>query len=242
MKNTVYSYTIALEGNDIDVKTARGLKNGDKLTLERVTDQLDTYEIVVSTEKGGALDMLGYVESVAVAPFMDDGGLSVLSAQVTSVQTQDGPTRARDMTYINFDVEYSYDENVIVPFCSGYDINGFMPQNNTMLALCIYRLLDYNEEIITQTHLNRYEFEVDMDDDTRQFFDVEWKDEDYMFQSEVLFNETFTKCRVRSKIYSDSDEIMLETDIQDAEVMLTFVNHVRIFNDEKPLTDCEVEL
>ena len=77
---------------------------------------------------------------------------------------------------------------------------------------------------------------------TKEFFDIDWKDEDYMFQGEVLFNETFTKCKVRSKIYSDSDSIALETDALDAETLLTFVNHQRIFSDEKALTDCEVEL
>ena len=242
MKKTVYSYTISLEGNDMDAKTARGLKSGDALKLERVTDSLDTYEIVVSTADGRELDMLSYAESVATAPFIDDGSLVVNSASVTEVRVKEGPSRAKDMTYVTFGVEYSYDEQVLQPFCSGYDIYGFMPQNNTMLALCIYRLLDYNENIITQTHLNRYEFEVDMDDDTKQSFDVDWSDEDYMFQSEVLFDETFTKCKVRSKIYSDSGSIPLETDGQMAEVMLTFVNHLRIFGDENPLTDCEVEL
>ena len=242
MNRTVYSYTIALEGNDFDAKTAQSLKAGDGLCLERVCDELDTYEIVVSTTDGRQLDMLSYAESVGIAPFIDDGSVEILSAQVDSVQVKQGPSRAKDVTYLTFSVEFGYDETAVESFCGGYDVCGFMPQDNTMLALCLYRLLDYNENIITQTHLNRYEFEVDMDDDTKQFFDVEWQDEDYMFQSEILFNETFTKCKVRSKIYSDSDEILLESDLQDAEVMLTFVNHVRIFNDEKALTDCEVEL
>jgi hypothetical protein len=242
MKNIKYSYTISLEGNDIDVKSARTLKAGDALTLERVNDELDTYEIVVSSADGRQLDMLSYDESVGIAPFMDDGSVSVVLAQVTAVTVKEGPSRAKDITEILFSVEFSYDETAVEPFCGGYDINGFMPQDNTMLALCLYRALDYGENIITQTHLNRYEFEVDMDDDTKQFFDIDWQDEDYMFQGEVLFNESFTKCKVRSKIYSDSHNIPLETDALDAETLLTFVNHLRIFNDEKALTDCEVEL
>ena len=242
MNKTVYSYTISLEGNDFDAKTAQSLKAGDSLCLERVTDELDTYEIVVSTADGKQLDMLGYDESVGIAPFIDNGSVEIVSAKVESVQVKQGQSRAKDVTHLTFGVEFAFDETAVEPFCGGYDVCGFMPKDNTMLALCLYRLLDYNENIITQTHLNRYEFEVDMDDDTKQFFDVEWKDEDYMFQSEILFNETFTKCKVRSKIYSESDEIMLETDAQDAEVMLTFVNHVRIFDDEKAVADCEVEL
>ena len=194
MNTTVYTYTISLEGNDMDVKTARSLKAGDTLCLDRLTDELDTFEIVVSTADGKQLDMLSYAESVALAPFIDDGSVNILSAQVTKVAAKDGATRAKDMTYITFAVEYEYDENAVQPFTSGYDISGFMPQDDTMLALCIYRLLDYNEDIITQTHLNRYQFEVDMDDDTKQFFDIDWdEDEDYMFQCEILFNETITK-------------------------------------------------
>ena len=242
MKNITYSYTISLEGNDIDVKYARTLKAGDALTLERVNDELDTYEIVVTSAEGKQLDMLSYDESIGIAPFIDDDTLSVVSATVTDVTVTEGASRVKDITEISFDVEYSYDETALEPFTGGYDVSGFMPQDNTMLALCLYRALDYGENIITQTHLNRYEFEVDMDDDTKEFFDIDWKDEDYMFQGEVLFNETFTKCKVRSKIYSDSDNIVLETDALDAETLLTFVNHQRIFGDEKALTDCEVEL
>ena len=243
MSTISYSYTISLEGNDMQAKAARSLKAGDALCLDRITDELDTYEIVVSTPDGKQLDMLTYAESVALAPFIDDGSVKVVSAQVVQVTAKDGASRAKDMTYITLCVEYEYDETAVEPFTSGYDINGFMPNDDTMLALCIYRLLDYNEDIITQTHLNRYEFEVDMDDDTKQFFDISWNDdEDYMFSCEILFNETFTKCKVRSKITSDSNEFALETDADMAQTILTFVNHLRIFNDEKPLTDCEVEL
>lgn len=243
MNTTVYTYTISLEGNDMEAKAARSLKAGDALCLDRITDELDTFEIVVSTCDGKQLDMLTYAESVALAPFIDDGSVKIVSATVENVSTKDGVSRAKDVTYITFKVEYEYDENAVEPFTSGYDISGFMPTDDTMLALCIYRLLDYNEDIITQTHLNRYEFEVDMDDDTKQFFDVEWdEDEDYMFCCEILFNETFTKCKVRSKIISDSGETAVETDDEMAQTMLTFVNHLRIFNDEKPLTDCEAEL
>ena len=65
------------------------------------------------------------------------------------------------------------------------------PKEDAIFSLCLYRILDYNMPIITQTHLNRYEFEVDMDDDTKMYFDIPFDDEDYFFTVEILFNETF---------------------------------------------------
>ena len=114
MNRTVYSYTIALEGNDFDAKTAQSLKAGDGLCLERVCDELDTYEIVVSTTDGRQLDMLSYAESVGIAPFIDDGSVEILSAQVDSVQVKQGPSRAKDVTYLTFSVEFGYDEEWIL--------------------------------------------------------------------------------------------------------------------------------
>ena len=240
--NTIsYSYTISLEGNDMQTKAARSLKAGDALCLDRITDELDTYEIVISTPDGKQLDMLTYAESVALAPFIDDGSVKVVSAEVVQVTAKDGASRAKDMTYITLCVEYEYDETAVEPFTSGYDINGFMPKDDTMLALCIYRLLDYNEDIITQTHLNRFEFEVDMDDDTKVFFDIPFDDEDYFFTVEILFNETFTKCRMASRVYSETKQYLMPVDEHTADVMMTFINHVRIFNDEKTITECEID-
>ena len=73
MQNTKFKYTISLQGNDMDVKAAKALKSGDKLDLKRVWDEYDTYEIVVYTEKGEGLDMLGYAESVGIAPSLANG-------------------------------------------------------------------------------------------------------------------------------------------------------------------------
>ena len=243
MNTVTFRYTITLVGNDLDAKTAQALSAGDSLVLSRVEDEYDTYEIVVSTSDGKALDMLGYEESVGIAPFIDSGVAKILSAQVEKVTTTQGKSRATDETCVELAVEFRYDEQQLTVFRGGYDdVPAFMPTEDALYSLCLYRLLDYGMDIITQTHLNRYLFEVDMDDDTKQFFDIDWQDEAYMFQGEVLFNESFTKCKVRSKIYSDSENIPLETDALDAETLLTFVNHLRIFNDEKALTDCEVEL
>ena len=242
MNTVTFRYTITLVGNDLDAKTAQALSAGDSLVLSRVEDEYDTYEIVVSTSDGKALDMLGYEESVGIAPFIDSGSAKILSAQVESVTTTPGKSRATDETCVEFAVEFWYDEQQLTVFRGGCDdIPAFMPTEDALYSLCLYRLLDYGMDIITQTHLNRYLFEVDMDDDTKQYFDFEWDDEDWFFATEILFNESFTKCKVRSRLYSDSGEVTMPCDEDSAQTMLTFVNHLRIFNDENPINDCEVE-
>lgn len=242
MNQTTFKYTISLEGNDIDAKAAKALKKGDSLQLKRVCDRYDTFEIVVYTEKGEGLDMLGYAESVGIAPFIDNGSAKILSATVTEVETVDGATHAADTTQVNFDVVFEYDDEYLAPFGGGYDETmAFMPKGDAIFSLCLYRILDYNLPIITQTHLNRYEFEVDMDDDTKMFFDIPFDDEDYFFTVEVLFNENFTKCRMSSRVYSENKQYIMPVDEHTADVMMTFINHVRIFGEQEPVTECEID-
>lgn len=242
MQNTTFKYTLSLQGNDIDAKAAKNLKQGDKLELKRVWDEFDTYEIVVYTENGDGLDMLGYAESVGIAPFMDNGSVNVVSAVVSDVEIVEGASRAKDITNVHFEVVFAYDDEILAPFGGGYDETmAFMPKNDAIFSLCLYRLLDYNMPIITQTHLNRYEFEVDMDDDTKMFFDIPFDDEDYFFTVEVLFDETFTKCRMSSRVYSESKQYLMPVDEHTADVMMTFINHLRIFNEEKSITECEID-
>ena len=242
MKNTVFKYTIGVEGNEMEAKVAQALKKDDELVLSRVHDTLDTYEIVVSTQDGTDLDMLGYVESIGIAPFMDKELVKVKSAKVTSVDVVPGQTHAKDVTYVNFDVDFAYEDSILAPFGGGYDETmAFMPKGDAIFSLCLYRILDYNMPIITQTHLNRYEFEVDMDDDTKMFFDIPWDDEDYFYTVEILFNETFTKCRLSGRIYSETKQYLIPCGEHIADVLLTFLNHVRIFNDQDPVTECDVE-
>ena len=83
--------------------------------------------------------------------------------------------------------------------------------------------------------------EVDMDDDTKVYFDIPFDDEDYFFTIEILFNETFTKCRMASRVYSETKQYLMPVDEHTADVMMTFINHVRIFNEEKSITECEID-
>lgn len=240
--NTTFRYTLTITGNDLDAKTAQALSAGDALTLDRVDDQYDTFEIVVSTADGKNLDMLTYAESVGTAPFIDSGSAKIVAAQVEKVTVKPGKSRATDQTVVEFAVDFEYDEQQLTVFCGGFDlVPAFMPKDDALYSLCLYRMLDYGMDIITQTHLNRYEFEVDMDDDTKQYFDFEWDDEDWFFATEILFDQSFSRCKVRSRLYSESRQVALSCSQQDAQTMLTFVNHLRIFNDEDRIDDCEVE-
>lgn len=242
MEKTTFKYTLALEGNDMETKVAKALKKGDELLLQRVYDEFDTYEIVVSTKDGKGLDMLGYAESIGIAPFLDNGLAEVVSATVTEVATEEGESRAKDITYVSFDAVFAYDEECLAPFGGGYnETMAFMPKDDAIFSLCLYRILDYNMPIITQTHLNRYEFEVDMDDDTKVYFDIPFDDEDYFFTVEILFNETFTKCRMASRVYSEIKQYLMPVNEHTADIMMTFINHHRIFNDEKSITECEID-
>ena len=240
---TKTQYTLSVEGNDIDAKTAQNLKVGDSLSLKRVDDSADTFEIVVCTDEGKELDMLSYEESVGIAPFLDDGSVKALSAKVLGTKVIPGATRAKDITKINFEVNFEYDGEALELFCGGADsVFAFMPKTNPLYSLCLYRLLDYGEDIITQTHLNRYVFEVDIDGDTMQYVDFDFgEDKDYFFVSEILFNGQFNRCRVKCRIECDGESFEYPCDGTVAEVMLTFVNHLRIFNDEEPLGDVVID-
>ena len=103
------TYKLYISGNDLDAKAAQKLKAGDELKLVRLDDELDTYEILITTREGKELDMLSYQESIGIAPFLDNGDLNFISATVVSSQVNPGKTRAKDETVVAFDVLYEYD-------------------------------------------------------------------------------------------------------------------------------------
>ena len=100
------TYKLYISGNDLDAKAAQKLKAGDELKLVRLDDELDTYEILITTLEGKELDMLSYQESIGIAPFLDNGDLNFISATVVSSQVNPGKTRAKDETVVAFDVLY----------------------------------------------------------------------------------------------------------------------------------------
>ncbi|MEG2081743.1 MAG: hypothetical protein RR011_00770 [Oscillospiraceae bacterium] len=240
MAQATFKYSLLIEGNDIDAKNAQRVKLGDSLLLKRMEDEFDTFEMVICTDSGKELDMLSYPESVGIAPFLDDGTLKIVDITVTNAMLALGKTRSRDKTHIGFTITFQYDETCLREFLGGSNVAGFMPTQDLFYALCLYRILDYDEEIVTRTHKNRYEFEVDLDEDTQPFFEVPFGKGNYFYQAAALFNEDFTQCKMSCKIYSDSEEYPLELSENDCDQFLLLINHYRIFEDEDPIKACEI--
>ena len=245
MEYCTFDYKITAEGADLDAKALQKLSAGQPLTLERVYDREDTWEITVNRE-GKTLGMLDYADCVGIAPFMDDDSLMIKSAGVTSVSVKNGKTRAKDVTRLNFAVEYRYDENLLKPYTGKSSKKGFVPDYDAMAAMAVYRVLDGQDDIVMkQTHLNRYLRQIPVSGRVRrQFFDGDFTDGSYNFCCEVLFDEKFTKCKISANIYNaeNDDEYDAELDEREKQTALTLVNHCRIFSGEDPLgDDIEVE-
>ena len=107
-----HTYRLQFEGNDLDAKDVQKLTTGESLTVERLRDEEDTYDILVKTGRGRELDMLSYGESLGIAPYLDDGSLSVAGAHVEDVSVRQGKTRSRDVTSLVFSIEYEYGEGL----------------------------------------------------------------------------------------------------------------------------------
>lgn len=240
MTQAVFLYSITIDGGEIDAKTAQKLTARDSLSLSRLMDELDTFEIVVSTAEGKELDMLSYPESVCLAPFIDEGSLRIVCATVASVNVFRGKTHAQDTTKVSFEVTLEYDESLLKVFNSGSGVKGFLPLEDNFYCLCLFRLLDYSLPIINQTHLNRYEFEVDIDDDSSVFFDLDLTEGDFFYTAEALFNEDFTQCKMCSKIHGGDKQFPIDMEQSDCERFLELINHYRIFEDEDPIENCEI--
>ncbi len=231
------NYFITLEGNDLDVKNVQKLKTGDKLKLGRVEDGEDTFEITVSTQADKMIDLLAYCDSVGVAPFMDEGSVTVESAIVDKVDVKPGKSRAKDRTTLYFTVEYSYDE-LLVPYTGESGVFGFIPDDDIVLATAVHSVVDSGSDIVmNQPYLNMYDMEKEITQQLRPVFaDMGLKDDTrYRFYCRVLFDEKFEKCRVWATILSAEDEIELELSQLEKQSALTFVNHLRIFGGETPV-------
>lgn len=234
------SYFITLEGNDLDVKNVQKLKTGDSLKLGRVEDGEDTFEITVSTSTDKMIDLLAYCDSIGIAPFMDDGSLSVQSATVDRVDVKQGKSRAKDKTTLHFTVEYSYDEEVLSPFTQD-GIFAFIPKDNVILAMGIYNVINSGEDMVMrQPYLNMYDMQVKLTAEMKTVLPEVDADKNGDFYAMVLFDEKFEKCKVNAKITRGDDEFELELTEYEKQSALTFVNHLRIFNGETPI-DCVIE-
>lgn len=234
------SYYITLEGNDLDVKNVQKLKAGDSLKLGRVEDGEDTFEITVSTIADKMIDLLAYCDSVGIAPFIDDGSLTVQSATVDRVDVKPGKSRAKDRTTLHFTVEFSYDEEILMPYTQGA-ISAFVPKDNIVLSMGIHHVVNSGEDMIMrQPYLNMYDMQVKLTEDMQTVLpDIDFS-KDGEFYASVLFDEKFTKCRVSAKITQADDEFEIELSEYEKQSALTLVNHLRIFGGETPV-DCVIE-
>ena len=229
------SYFITLEGNDLDVKNVQKLKTGDKLKLGRVEDGEDTFEITVSTQSDKMIDMLAYCDSVGVAPFIDEGSVTVESVTVDKVDVKPGKSRAKDKTILQFTAEYSYDEETLVPFARG-DISAFIPQDNIVMAMGISHVINSGEDMIMrQPYLNMYDMQVQLTADMAEILPDIDVSAGGQFYAMVLFNEKFDRCKVTAKITQADNEFEIELSEYEKQSALTFVNHLRIFGGETPV-------
>lgn len=242
MKEISLQYTLSIEGNDLDAKNAQKLSMGDALLLKRMCDEQDTYEILITDISGRELDMLSYNECLGIAPFLDDESLVFVGASVNSVTLTEGKTRSGDITQLSFNCIFNYDEDKLTFYETGLQVPCFLPSDNRFYCLCLFCALDYDEAVITQTHLNRYEFSIDIDSDSEKLLNIDINGEDYFYLAEVIFNESFTQCKIKAKIYNEKRQFLCDMEQKECEAFLELINHFRIFNNQQPLSDCTVDM
>ena len=244
MNNITKRYSITIEGNDLDAKAVQKLAEGDKLSLSRINDAEDTFEISVNSHDK-AIDLLEYCHSIGIAQFIDDGSLEISDVTVTGVKVKQGKSRAKDKTTLYFDVDFNYDE-LLTPFEGESGIFGFIPNDDSVMAMAIYEVINSETDILMrQPYLNLFTMDIPMEY-TAQFemFDCEFdEDSDYNFCCNVLFDEKFEKCKIRAKIYNidnEDEEFELELSDYEKQSALNLVNHARIFNGEEAF-NCQCE-
>lgn len=245
MTNMTTAYIISLEGNDLDVKKVQKLKAGDALVMKRLNDAEDTYEICVCFPDGREIDMLSYAESIGVAPFMDDGSITVEKAEVTYVKVTPGKTRAKDITTLYFKVTYAYDEEVLARF-TDTDVLAFHTDEDAVLTMAAASVAGGDSDVVmSRPYLNLYTMDMPMEYGWQyEMYDCDYEENTtYNFYAHALFNEDFTKCKVMAKIYNpdnEEDEFVLELDENEKQTVVTLVNHARIFDGEDGV-NCEIE-
>ncbi len=236
MNSITKKYSITIEGNDLDAKSVQKLSEGDKLTLSRINDTEDTFEISVNI-KDKAIDLLEYFDSIGIAPFMDDGSVEIIDVAVIGVTVKQGKSRSKDKTILNFSVKFNYDE-LLTPFEGESGIFGFIPSDDSIMAMAIYEVINNGIDIVmSQPYLNLFTMDVAIENQNLfKMFDCEFDDEEnYNFCCNVLFDEKFEKCKIRAKIYNiddEDEEFELELSEYEKQSALTLVNHRRIFNGE----------
>ncbi len=237
MTKITKSFSIAYEGWDLNAKTLSNLTKGTPLSFKRIEDELDTYEIVICY-KNIEIDMLSYEESLSIAPYLDMDLLNINLIEIDKVTLTKGKTNAQNITKIDLNIEIEYNEEYLELYSS---IKGdvLLCQSNTPLSMAIITLNDYEEEIISQPYLNQYTFSIDIDADSQFLFEeVDFSEDNaYFYNCEMLLNEDFSKCKIKSYTQNESQDIanLILSDFE-KQTFLELVNHYRIFKDEEILS------
>lgn len=245
MTDMTTAYIVTLEGNDLDVKKVQKLNTGDELVLKRLNDAEDTYEICVCFPDGREIDMLSYAESIGIAPFMDNGLLTVEKAEVTAVRVTPGKTHATDVTRLYFKVKYSYDEEVLSRFYDT-DVLAFHTDEDTVLTMAAQAVAGGDTDVVMgRPYLNLYTMDMPMEYGWMyEMYDCDFEENTtYNFYAHAFFNEDFTKCKVMAKIYNpdnEEEEFEIELNENEKQTVVTLVNHTRIFDGEDGV-NCEIE-
>ncbi len=239
------SYVLSLEGNDIDTKKVQKLKKGDALELKRINDAEDTFEICICHKDGREIDLLTYAESVGIAPFIDEGSLTVKKAEVAAVTVTPGKTRAKDITDLQLQVTYSYDEEILSRY-EDADTLAFATDRDTVQTMAAFSVAAGDSDVVMgRPYLNLYTMDMPMEYGWQyELFDVDFEENTtYNFYAHALFSEDFTKCKVLAKVYNpdnEDEEFELELEENEKHTVLTYVNHARIFEGEEGI-NCEIE-
>ncbi len=222
--NITVKYKIALEGNDIDTKKVQKLKPGAPLLLKRVNDEEDTFEICVCHPDGREIDMLSYSESIGVAPFIDRE-IVTATAKAESVAIKPGKSRRKDITELTVAVEYEYPQELQT--VHGEKGFAFVDTDDAVLTLAAANAVNGGADMpVERPYLNLYTLSLPMAGMNDLF---EGDVSESTLGIKVLFNESFTKCKITAEINGQREEL----DENEKQTVLTLVNHHRIFEGEE---------
>ncbi len=231
--NITVKYTIQLEGNDIDTKKVQKLKSGTPLLLKRVNDAEDTFEICVCHPDGREIDMLSYSESIGIAPFIDEEIITV-AAVVDKVEVKPGKSRAKDLTILTLNVEYSCEDLQTVQTEKCF---GFIDSEDIILTLAtLNAVLGDKDMPVERPYLNLYTMDLPVTNGAKEYFEYDFaQDEQYILAVKALFNPDFTKGRISAALCNKEGEEkeIIELEENEKQTVLTLVNHARIFDGEE---------
>lgn len=245
MKSCGGKYSLIIEGAELEAKTVQKLKDGENLILKRIDDERDTCEILVCTSAGKEIDLLSYGQSLALAPFLDDGTVEVKSVTVIRVTVKPGKTRAKDKTILTFRCNFQYDDSRIQPFADEKGAVYFVPVDNFPFTAAVRSALNGCDDFVAKIRSDCYDVYIPLDADAAKMYDIELdENQDYLLCGRVSSKDDFSHCTVKAYICvleeNESQEPEeIEINREEKAFFVTLVNHRRVFDDEQPFL-CEI--